>query len=165
MNDYSSQVLVLRKTDNYLLRVSCWPGTNSIAMKENHKSSFFYDYAHDHNFSFYTLGYSGPGYITKMAEYKYSDATGARGENIAMTNEQCLQLSEGQVWLYRAHQDIHTQIAPEHTSISINILEGGNHVFFKDQYEFDMSRKKINKIIGLSTLDPFIALAPFLEGI
>jgi hypothetical protein len=47
--------------------------------------------------------------------------------------------------LYRAHRDIHSQLPPESLSISLNIMEEGEHVPWRDQYIVDLERGTIAK--------------------
>ena len=44
--------------------------------------------------------------------------------------------------LYRAHRDIHRQLPPETLSVSLNIMDEGDHVPWRDQYVVDLGQKQ-----------------------
>lgn len=37
-------------------------------------------------------------------------------------------LAEGRMMLYRAHRDVHSQLPPESLSVSLNIMDEGEHI-------------------------------------
>src|SRR3546814_8329996 len=45
--------------------------------------------------------------------------------------------------LYRAHRDIHNQLPPDRLSISLNIMDEGEHVPWRDQYIVDLDSRAI----------------------
>src|SRR3546814_8852940 len=47
--------------------------------------------------------------------------------------------------LYRAHRDIHSQLPPESLSVSLNIMDEGEHVPWRDQYIVDLEAGTIAK--------------------
>ena len=52
-------------------------------VKASGLSPFFYHIPHDHNFSFLTVGYIGPGYWSDYYEYDHDSVLGAPGEEAA----------------------------------------------------------------------------------
>ena len=50
--------------------------------KASGTSPFFYHVPHDHNFSFLTVGYLGPGYWSEYYEYDYGEVVGMPGEKV-----------------------------------------------------------------------------------
>ena len=104
-------------------------------------AAFSYGVAHDHNFSFLTVGYFGPGYVSDYYEVDPEAVDGRRGEPLTLKFIERSQLSEGKMMLYRAHRDIHRQLPPESLSVSLNIMDEGDHVPWRDQYIVDLGQK------------------------
>ena len=68
-NSYSAQVILLNKSDNFIIRANFWPALHDSVVVNSGTSPFFYGLTHDHNFSFLTAGYFGPGYWSEYYEY------------------------------------------------------------------------------------------------
>ena len=142
-NSYTSQVFLLHKDKRFKLRAPVWkPVTNKPG-----EEIFFYNIAHDHNFSFYTLGYLGPGYITKLYSYDSEKIVGYEGEKLEIKELESVALTEGKVMLYNANKDIHTQFPCEELSISINVIDNN---ILHDQYSFDTEKSCIKSRINAS---------------
>src|SRR5579884_2565752 len=77
-NSYTAQTLLLGGGRDFLSRANIWmPPARDAAAREDQNRLFFYEIPHDHNFSFLTVGYFGPGYETTIYEY---DSSGVQGE-------------------------------------------------------------------------------------
>jgi hypothetical protein len=100
----------------------------------------FYSYssAHDHNFSFMTVGYSGPGYETSIYEYDYGAIAGAVGDRVDIGFLETTNLTAGKVMFYRASRDIHIQRSPPALSISLNLMLLDDENALRDQFFFDI---------------------------
>src|SRR5918998_5697944 len=62
-NQYGPQVIMLHaRSRNFLIRANFWPGKDDSVVRSSGIDPFFYGVPHDHNFSFLTVGYLGPGY-------------------------------------------------------------------------------------------------------
>ena len=62
LNQYGPQVILLHaSSSNFLIRANFWPAMEDSILRNSGKAPFFYDVPHDHNFSFLTVGYLGPG--------------------------------------------------------------------------------------------------------
>src|SRR5690606_6721925 len=82
-NDYGSQVIMLhRASEKYFIRANFWPSPRDSLFKSSGASPFFYGVPHDHNFSFLTVGYLGPGYWSEYYEYDYDKVVGVPGEQV-----------------------------------------------------------------------------------
>src|SRR3546814_12658543 len=68
---------------------------------------------------------------------------GRLGEPMALNFVGRSRLSEGRMLLYRAHRDIHSHRPPERLSISLNIMDEGEHVPWRDQYIVDLDRRAL----------------------
>ena len=102
---------------------------------------FFYDLPHDHNFSFLTVGYLGPGYWSDYYEHDGDAHAGLDGEPVELRFVERSRLSEGRVLLYRAHRDIHVQRPPDSFSVSLNILAADPGQHWRTQYRFDIDTR------------------------
>ncbi|HKR25644.1 MAG TPA: transposase, partial [Allosphingosinicella sp.] len=121
---YSSQVIMLhRASENFFIRANFWPSPKDSLFKLSGHSPFFYHVPHDHNFSFLTVGYLGPGYWSDYYEYDYGEVVGFPGEAVNLKFVEKSRLEPGKVMLYRAHRDIHLQLPADAMSVSLNILE------------------------------------------
>lgn len=150
-NRYGIQVVMLHAGAEYFVRANFWPSESDSITKSSGRSIFFYDLPHDHNFSFLTVGYAGPGYWSDYYEYDYEDVSGYPGEAVPLRFVERSRLKRGRVLLYRAHRDIHCQLPPNSLSVSLNLIGSSPRSGWTDQYRFDLASKKI---AGLLTTMP-----------
>ena len=62
-NQYSAQVMMLHaRSRRFAIRANFWPAMKDSIVRQSGTDPFFYHVPHDHNFSFLTVGYFGPGY-------------------------------------------------------------------------------------------------------
>src|SRR3954471_22335190 len=109
-NQYSAQVILLHGgASKFALRANFWPSREDSVVVNSGTAPFFYDVAHDHNFSFLTVGYFGPGYWSDYYDYDYGEVTGFIGERAPLRFVERSSLSPGKVLLYRRHRDVHCQ--------------------------------------------------------
>jgi hypothetical protein len=165
-NQYSPPVVLLHfhpKSD-FFLRANIWPALNDSVVRHSGPDPFFYGVPHDHNFSFLTVGYLGPGYWSDYYEYDYGSVVGYPGESVDLRFVEKSRLEEGKVMLYRAHKDIHLQLPAEAMSVSLNILEAAHSSAFRDQYRFDVENRTIAGIMTRTSLEPMLALTAHYGG-
>lgn len=159
-NRYSSQVIMLhRASEKYFIRANFWPSPRDTLFKTSGTSPFFYHVPHDHNFSFLTVGYLGPGYWSEYYEYDYESVIGLPGEKVDLRFVEKARLEQGKVMLYRAHVDVHNQLPADDLSVSINIMEASPRLPFLAQYEFDVRNCEIARILNRSSTEALLALA------
>jgi hypothetical protein len=164
-NQYSAQVIMLHSASKrYIIRANFWPALKDSVIRHSGTDPFFYGVPHDHNFSFLTVGYFGPGYWSDYYEYDYGDVVGFPGEDVQLRFVEKTRLEQGKVMLYRAHKDVHLQLPADEMSISINIVETSPSAVFRDQYRFDVETRKIDGILTRSSLEPLLALAAHYGG-
>ena len=143
-NRYSSQVIMLhRASEKYFIRANFWPSERDSVFKASGTSPFFYHVPHDHNFSFLTVGYLGPGYWSDYYEYDFEAVTGLPGEKVDLRFIERSRLDPGKVMLYRAHRDVHNQLPADDMSVSINIMHASPGLPFLNQYRFDVKTCEI----------------------
>ncbi|HET6524743.1 transposase [Sphingopyxis sp.] len=146
INRYSAQVFLLhRGARGFYLRANLWPAATDAVTAASGAAAFSYGVPHDHNFSFLTAGYFGPGYVSDYYDYDPEAVDGRLGEPLNLSFAGRSQLAEGKLMLYRAHRDIHSQLPPERLSISLNIMDEGDHVPWRDQYIVDLEAGTIAK--------------------
>ena len=159
-NRYSSQVIMLhRASEKYFIRANFWPSPRDTLFKTSGTSPFFYHVPHDHNFSFLTVGYLGPGYWSEYFEYEYGSVIGLPGEKVDLKFIEKCRLDPGKVMLYRAHRDVHNQLPADDLSISINIMEASPRLPFLAQYEFDVKKCEVARILNRSSTEALLAIA------
>ncbi len=164
-NRYSSQVIMLhRASEKFFIRANFWPSTRDSIFRTSGPDAFFYHLPHDHNFSFLTVGYLGPGYWSEYYEYDYGQVVGLPGEKVALRFVEKSRLEPGKVLLYRAHLDVHNQLPADDMSVSINIMEASNRLPFLDQYRFDVRRCEVVGILTRTSSEALLALAANHEG-
>ena len=163
-NQYSAQVVLLHKAPSFALRANFWPAEGDSALANSGRDPFFYDLPHDHNFSFLTVGYHGPGYWSDYYEYDYDRVTGYPGEKVNLRFIERSRLEEGKVMLYRKHRDVHCQLPPDALSVSLNIVAVSPSSDFRDQYSFDLQRSEVAAIINHSAMETLIRVAAHCGG-
>jgi len=164
-NRYSSQVLMLhRASEKYFIRANFWPSPRDSLFKASGASPFFYHIPHDHNFSFLTVGYLGPGYWSEYYEYDFDRVAGLPGEKVELRFVEKAKLDQGKVMLYRAHRDVHDQLPADDLSVSINIMHATPCLPFLDQYRFDVKKCEIVSILNRSATEALLALAANHDG-
>jgi hypothetical protein len=164
-NQYSAQVVMLHgRSSKFIMRANFWPALKDSVVRHSGTDPFFYGVPHDHNFSFLTVGYLGPGYWSDYYEYDYGEVVGYPGEAVDLRFVEKARLDEGKVMLYRAHRDIHLQLPADAMSVSLNIVETSHSSAFRDQYRFDLASRKIEGIMTRTSLEPMLALAAFYGG-
>lgn len=158
--DYSPQAIVLSPvTGGVFLRANIWPAPHDLCLQTSGAHNFVYGTPHDHNFSFLTGGYAGPGYVSDHYEYTYDKVIGYPGEWVDLRHTGCTTLSEGTIQLYRAHRDVHVQHPPESMSISLNVLEVPQAQGWFDQYEFDVERGQVRRLLSSNAAEVFLRVA------
>lgn len=141
-NRYSAQVILLHRSPRgWYLRANIWPAATDAAYASSGAAALSYGVAHDHNFNFLTIGYFGPGYVSDHWEVDPEAVDGRHAEPLDLTFTGRSTLGEGQMLLYRAHRDLHCQHPPETLSVSLNIMDEGDHVPWRDQYIVDLGRE------------------------
>jgi hypothetical protein len=164
-NQYGASVVMLHgRSSKFFIRANFWPALKDSVIRHSGTDPFFYGVPHDHNFSFLTVGYLGPGYWSEYYEYDYADVVGYPGEDVALRFIEKSALDRGKVMLYRAHKDIHLQLPADAMSVSLNIVETSYSPVFRDQYRFDLERSKVDGIINRISLEPMLALAAHHGG-
>jgi len=164
-NQYSAQVVMLHSSSSkFIIRANFWPALNDSVVRHSGTDPFFYGVPHDHNFSFLTVGYLGPGYWSDYYEYDYDKVVGFPGEKVDLKFVEKARLEEGRVMLYRAHKDIHLQLPADSMSVSLNIVETSHSSAFRDQYRFDLATGTIDGIMTRMSLEPMLALAAHFGG-
>jgi hypothetical protein len=164
-NQYSAQVVMLHsRSSRFIIRANFWPALKDSVVRHSGTDPFFYGVPHDHNFSFLTVGYLGPGYWSDYYEYDYGDVVGIPGEKVDLRFVEKARLEEGKVMLYRAHKDIHLQLPADAMSVSLNIVETSHSSAFRDQYRFDLENSTIDGIMTRMSLEPMLALAAHYGG-
>lgn len=163
-NVYGPQVFMLRPPNGrYVLRANFWPAAADPAVRASGTAPFFYDLPHDHNFSFLTVGYLGPGYWSDYYEYDGAAPAGYAGEPVDLRFVERSQLGEGRVLLYRAHRDIHVQHPPERFSVSLNILASDPARQVRTQYRFDVAQGTIAAGLTTAPVEALLTLAVGLD--
>ncbi|NYF33259.1 transposase [Sphingopyxis sp. JAI108] len=142
INRYSAQVFLLHRSPRgFYLRANLWPAATDAVYAASGPAAFSFGVPHDHNFSFLTAGYFGPGYVSDYYDHDPEAIDGRLGEPLDLRFVERSTLTEGRMLLYRAHRDIHRQLPPESLSLSLNIMDEGEHVPWRDQYIVDLGQK------------------------
>jgi hypothetical protein len=139
----SAQALLLGLGNDFYVRANIWPAITDMANGRAYQDQFAYNFAHDHNYTFMTVGYLGPGYETEIYEYDYDRVEGYIGESVDLRFLEKVKFGAGMVMLYRANRDVHIQFAPEELTITINLMVSLPEVRIRDQYYFDVGKRAI----------------------
>ena len=160
---YGAQVLLLAPPRaRFALRANFWPAREDAVVRAGGTAPFFYDVAHDHNFSFLTYGYLGPGYWSD--DYASDGAARLPGERAGLVFEERSRLTPGKLMLYRAHRDVHRQLPPDAFSVSLNVLGTDRAQQWRDQYRFDVERDQVVETLSIAPSEALVTLAVELGG-
>lgn len=146
----SAQTLVLGKGKGFYVRANIWPAIADMATGRAYQNQFAYNIAHDHNFSFMTVNYLGPGYDTELYEYDYEKVEGRIGEKVDLRFVEKIRFGTGSVMLYRESTDVHIQYPPQELTVTVNLMIAPPD--FRDQYHFDMNTSTIAFALDLGAM-------------
>jgi hypothetical protein len=157
---YGPQAIQLTRPRNgVFLRAAVWPSAADSLVQASGNDSFVYGLPHDHNFSFLTHGYFGPGYWSDYYEYDYADVTGWTGEMAHLRPTGRHRLEPGQVMLYRAHVDVHAQRPADSLSVSLNVMHADPALHWLDQYSFDLEKGTVMGRVDSGPSEAFLKIA------
>lgn len=157
---YGPQAIVLSPLrGGCFLRANIWPSEDESSFRASGAHSFVYGIPHDHNFDFLTAGYFGPGYRSDYYEIDYEAIAGFSGEQAPLRFVERSALHQGKLMHYRAHVDVHAQLPPVSTSVSLNVMrvDAGQEWF--DQYGFDLAGSRVARILNPSAGETFLRCA------
>jgi hypothetical protein len=160
-SDYGPQVVMLVPPDgDFFVRANIWPSAQEHMIRASGNTNFAIGLPHDHNFSFLTHGYFGPGYWSDYYEYDYSSVAGYRGEPVpSLRFIERSRLEPDKIMLYRAHLDVHSQLPADSLSVSLNIMHTQGAQSWLHQYKFDLERREIAAILAPGPSEAFVKLA------
>lgn len=139
----SAQALFLGRGDDFYVRAAIWPAISDMSSGRAYQDQFAYNLAHDHNFSFMTVNYLGPGYETEIYEYDYDKVEGYIGEPVDLRFLEKVRFGTGMAMLYRASRDVHVQYAPTELTITLNLMIAHPDIRIRDQFFFDLTSRTI----------------------
>jgi len=165
-NAYSPQVVMLVPPgSSFFIRANIWPSAEDHMVRASGEAAFAIGLPHDHNFSFLTHGYFGPGYWSDYYEYDYGEVTGYRGEAVpSLRFVERARLEPGKIMLYRAHVDVHAQLPADSLSVSLNVMHTAGAQGWLDQYKFDLERGEIAARLSSPPSAAFLKIAVGLGG-
>ena len=140
-NSYGPQVIMLKPPGegDFFIRANIWPSEDEHTMRASGGGAFVYSLPHDHNFSFLTLGYFGPGYWSNYYEFDYEKSPVGAASRSALRFVERSRLEEGKIQLYRAHRDVHEQ-EPAECALGLDKHHAQSPAAqgWLDQYSFDV---------------------------
>jgi hypothetical protein len=139
----SAQALFLGGGQGFYVRAAIWPAINDMVSGRAYQDQFAYNLAHDHNFSFMTVNYLGPGYETELYEYDHDKVEGFVGESVDLRFVEKVRFGPGVAMLYRASRDVHVQYPPTELTITLNLMVADRDSLLRDQYFFDLTNRTI----------------------
>ena len=161
---YGPQAIILspllgNERGRMFLRANIWPARHDLCFQASGAEHFVYGTPHDHNFSFLTSGYAGPGYVSDYYEYDYGEVVGIAGEAAGLRFVERSSLSQGKLMLYRAHVDVHSQLPPEALSVSLNVMHVDPAQGWFDQYGFDLEAGTVSQVLSPNASEAFLRVA------
>nr|WP_255547991.1 transposase [Erythrobacter ani] len=160
VSGFGPQAIVLSPLrGGMFLRANIWPSESDLLFRTSGAKAFVYGIPHDHNFSFLTSGYFGPGYCSDYYEYAYEQVTGYAGEPAPLRFVERSALHEGKLLLYRAHRDVHSQLPAESLSVSLNVMHVDPAQCWHDQYGFDLERREVTRVLSPNATEAFLRVA------
>lgn len=132
------------RTKPFIVRANLWPPIKKGQRSSTEEEMFSYELVHDHNFSFLTANYFGPGYETDVWFYSHPERIrGDIGESVDLTFQGRLRLAPSTQIFFEQGVDVHSQIPPEAFSVSINLLISDAEVRRRPQHIVNPIKKTI----------------------
>ncbi|MGN7985691.1 HEAT repeat domain-containing protein [Pedobacter sp. 22226] len=148
-NRYNCDIFIMHKHPLYLIRCVLWNGQPEEVQRQKKQEDIYHTLrAHDHNFSFLTVGYLNNGYETDIWEYDNDRVIGYIGEKVDLKYLERTNLQQGKAMLYRASKDIHAQHPPMEQSVSLNIMYNDPGMINQEQYYFDVKNGIIDSHVS-----------------
>ncbi|AVR96964.1 hypothetical protein [Pseudoduganella armeniaca] len=146
---YSSQSCHVASAGPFAIRINLWPLLPADPRRRAILADVlsYFDY-HDHNFSFITANYAGPGYETDLYSYDAACVTGYPGEAVRLAYQGRHRLDDATVLLYEAGRDVHRQLPPAAPSASLNLMLTPPDAGLTNQFYFDVERGIIRDYVG-----------------
>ncbi|MCE4558237.1 hypothetical protein [Pelomonas cellulosilytica] len=147
-NFYSPHSFLLSPASkSFFIRANIWvpTGSNSGATAKYEERLLAYNRPHDHNFSFATIGYFGPGYETLLYEHDFEKTLGHIKERVSLKYTGRATLTQGRIMIYEARKDVHTQLPPSDLSVSLNVVINRDDETQLDQFYFDVDSCEITE--------------------
>lgn len=146
---YSSQSCQIASLDGFGIRVNLWPLLPSDPRRRAILADVlsYFDF-HDHNFSFITANYFGPGYETELYSYQRSEIVGYPGEGVELAYQGRHCLDNKTVMLYEEFHDVHSQLPPAAPSSSINLMMTAKSSGLTNQHFFNPHEGRITGYVG-----------------
>jgi hypothetical protein len=139
----TAQAVFLGGGNDFYVRAAAWPSSAAVSGGRLYQENFAYHVAHDHNFTFLTVNYLGPGYETEIFEYDCEAIEGFPGEPVKLQFLEKKKFSQDSVMLYRASRDVHIQYPPAELSVTLNLMISTPELGSREQYYFDTARRVI----------------------
>jgi len=144
----TSQTLNLRDLGGgHYLRMVFWPCETDEFYARCDNSVFYYGKPHDHNFSFLTVGYDGPGYESDYYEVHADTSDWHPGTPVQLTPTGRKRLDQGKLMFYKRHLDVHSQLPPAANSISVNIMSPSSRGASNSQYIFSAAGDRVEQVM------------------
>jgi hypothetical protein len=146
---YSSQSCQIASAGEFGIRVNLWPLLPTDPRRRAILADVlsYFDF-HDHNFSFITANYSGPGYETELYSYRRDEIVGYPGEQLKLDYQGRHCLDNKTVMLYQEFYDVHSQLPPASPSSSINLMMTAESSGLTNQHFFSPHEGRITGYVG-----------------
>lgn len=151
-NAFSPDNIQLGRGPGFVVRALTWlpdartyMPTSETAQREAQMRMF--GLAHSHDFQLLTVGYWGPGYLTRLFTY-HPQPCDAPGSRVDLRRLPDARLSEGRVMHYRPYVDVHEQQTAPSFSISLNLIAfvDAEAKAQRDAYVFDSDAQTILRL-------------------
>jgi len=146
---YSSQSCHIASRGVFAIRINLWPLLPADPRRRAILADVlsYFDY-HDHNFSFITANYFGPGYATEMYSYQRGDTAIYPGKAVDLVYHGRHTLDANTVLLYEQYRDIHMQLPPARLSASLNLMMTPPDAGLTDQFYFDIKAGRVRDYVA-----------------
>lgn len=150
---YTGRSFVLASGRDFLVRANLWDPLDDqdYESPELRRQIGMYGLVHDHDFSFITVGYFGPGYETVLYECDPDRIEGYLGEHVELRPLGTRTLAPHDLLYFQRRRHVHEQCTPSAPSISINLVALDPTTPFVSQMYID---DRTRRIVAM-TSDPF----------
>ncbi|HEX9963756.1 MAG TPA: hypothetical protein VGB04_02090 [Allosphingosinicella sp.] len=142
-----AQSFLLEYNDAFAIRINLWPAKSFLAeVNPRYRRYLSIDEMHNHDFDFFTISLSGPGYESRFFKDRDFNPDLTRGDKLDLEPLGMVALSGSQVLFVNRFTDYHSQQWPVSFTTTLNLIPRENPAM-RVQYVVDETNHLVRDVI------------------